>query len=86
MIALVGWIRVRLQRPERVVRAGRVAFVNGGETWRSVTPVERPDLFPDLVEVCRGCGCTDTDACEGGCWWVARGLCSSCWRSYGGTD
>ncbi len=34
--------------------------------------------------VCIGCGCTDSFACEGGCYWVdvdrtaGRGLCSTC--------
>ena len=27
---------------------------------------------------CRVCGCTDDNACTGGCWWVDDGLCSSC--------
>lgn len=27
---------------------------------------------------CRGCGCTDTQACEGGCHWVDVELCSAC--------
>lgn len=27
---------------------------------------------------CRGCGCTDMQACEGGCWWVEPDLCSTC--------
>lgn len=27
---------------------------------------------------CRVCGCTDDDACEGGCWWVDADLCSAC--------
>lgn len=27
---------------------------------------------------CRICGCTEHLACEGGCSWVAEGLCSSC--------
>lgn len=27
---------------------------------------------------CRSCGCTDQSSCEGGCIWVAPGLCSSC--------
>lgn len=30
------------------------------------------------VRACRVCGCTDFQACEGGCWWVAADLCSSC--------
>lgn len=28
--------------------------------------------------VCRVCGCTEHRACDGGCWWVAPDLCSSC--------
>lgn len=27
---------------------------------------------------CRVCGCTETNACEGGCWWVEHDLCSAC--------
>jgi hypothetical protein len=27
---------------------------------------------------CRVCGCTDSHACPGGCWWVQDDLCSSC--------
>jgi len=33
---------------------------------------------------CIGCGCTDAQACQGGCWWLAvdrargRGVCSNC--------
>ena len=27
---------------------------------------------------CRVCGCTDADACAGGCTWVEHDLCSSC--------
>lgn len=27
---------------------------------------------------CRGCGCTDDHACEGGCFWVEDDLCSRC--------
>jgi len=27
---------------------------------------------------CRVCGCTETRACEGGCWWVEPDLCSAC--------
>jgi hypothetical protein len=32
----------------------------------------------DDVRQCRGCGCTDDDACEGGCEWVDEDLCSRC--------
>lgn len=27
---------------------------------------------------CRVCGCTENNACPGGCWWVEADLCSSC--------
>ena len=30
------------------------------------------------VRTCRYCGCTDDHACEGGCWWIAAEVCSSC--------
>jgi len=30
---------------------------------------------------CTGCGCTETNACPGGCWWVKPGLCSTCWEA-----
>jgi hypothetical protein len=36
------------------------------------TAIEAP------VRSCRSCGCTDDDACAGGCWWVEEDLCSSC--------
>jgi hypothetical protein len=28
--------------------------------------------------ICRVCGCTDSHACEGGCYWVEPRLCSKC--------
>lgn len=27
---------------------------------------------------CRRCGCTDIQACPGGCWWIEPDLCSQC--------
>jgi hypothetical protein len=39
------------------------------------------------MTACIGCGCTDEEACEGGCFWVARspsefaGACSTCLES-----
>ena len=36
------------------------------------------------VATCKGCGCTDLQACPGGCWWIAvsyalgEGISSSC--------
>jgi len=31
------------------------------------------------IWACRKCGCTDKQACEGGCHWVESDLCSRCW-------
>ena len=31
-----------------------------------------------MEEKCKICGCTDYNACEGGCYWVAEELCSKC--------
>lgn len=45
----------------------------------SVTP-ELPLLARDNKQgrKCRVCGCTEQNACEGGCSWVEEDLCSSC--------
>ncbi len=32
----------------------------------------------DLNRRCRMCGCTELNACEGGCSWVEADLCSAC--------
>ena len=29
-------------------------------------------------QVCHVCGCTEDNACPGGCWWVEKDLCSNC--------
>jgi hypothetical protein len=39
------------------------------------SPVRLPSR---LGRVCRACGCTEDDACEGGCSWADTDLCSSC--------
>ncbi len=31
-----------------------------------------------LERACRSCGCTEHNACPGGCWWVEEDLCSAC--------
>ncbi len=36
------------------------------------------DLAESVNWKCRGCGCTDTQACPGGCSWVEPNLCSAC--------
>jgi hypothetical protein len=35
-------------------------------------------LFPAADQTCRNCGCTDENACDGGCWWIEDDLCSAC--------
>lgn len=35
---------------------------------------------------CAVCGCTDEEACPGGCIWAAPGLCSRCAREGAGAE
>lgn len=38
-------------------------------------------IDPDTIldgQACRVCGCTQNNACEGGCYWVEPDLCSEC--------
>jgi hypothetical protein len=40
-----------------------------------------PDMTAESVfdvHKCRECGCTDLNACQGGCYWVEDDLCSQC--------
>lgn len=34
--------------------------------------------FEENEQTCRICGCTQNNACEGGCYWVEDHLCSQC--------
>jgi hypothetical protein len=36
------------------------------------------EIYEDDTAVCRVCGCTNAQACAGGCFWVEEDLCSSC--------
>lgn len=36
------------------------------------------DFQDENEQACRVCGCTWTNACPGGCYWVEQDLCSSC--------
>jgi hypothetical protein len=38
--------------------------------WLATTPL--------WEQVCERCGCATVEACEGGCHWVAPGICSRC--------
>lgn len=36
------------------------------------------EAFYEQLQACRECGCTDAEACPGGCSWVEADLCSAC--------
>lgn len=36
------------------------------------------DIPDEALQVCRVCGCSEFNACEGGCAWIEKDLCSSC--------
>lgn len=46
--------------------------------------IDIPELLAKVEEIkksmrrCRVCGCTDDNACDGGCYWVEDDLCSEC--------
>ena len=52
------------------------------EGWIEKTfPKRHFFLCPECQEdvpVCRVCGCSNEDPCEGGCQWVEEDLCSAC--------
>ena len=76
--AVVG--RLDTDKPEIRVRVGVY-----GHHWdvpaKAVFECEGPfvDRYgQDDEPHCRVCGCSEFDACEGGCYWVEPGLCSRC--------
>jgi hypothetical protein len=36
------------------------------------------DIPEATLRVCRVCGCSEKNACKGGCYWIEQDLCSSC--------
>lgn len=50
----------------------------GGAARRAEQVALAEDSGAYAVRTCRGCGCTDTRACPGGCSWVEDDLCSAC--------
>ena len=36
------------------------------------------NVADEALRVCRVCGCSEFNACEGGCYWVEEDLCSAC--------
>lgn len=35
-------------------------------------------IYAGLETACRLCGCSESKACRGGCYWIEPGLCSAC--------
>ncbi|MCE4224048.1 hypothetical protein HCU64_09820 [Methylobacterium sp. C25] len=65
--------------------AGRLAEESLQESFRNQVPIESVEdvagawRIPVIVHpVCLECGCSDQDACEGGCGWAAHRLCTAC--------
>lgn len=86
-------------RPLRAVLSGLEAVGLEAAAWETrqlirvlklIRDVDAPRLQTDIAiaasGVCRGCGCTDTRACPGGCEWVAEGWCSACASEIGEED
>jgi hypothetical protein len=50
-------------------------LVPAGEDELDVDDVDEP-----IPGICIGCGCTDDDGCENGCWWAddTETICSNC--------
>ena len=46
----------------------------------AVSIIEHLSEPEQKIRACRVCGCTDDHACEGGCWWIEKDLCSKCAR------
>lgn len=47
-------------------------------------PSGAPRIPALLGPVCRQCGCSEMDACAGGCAWAAENLCTACAATGGG--
>lgn len=49
-------------------------------------PISSPVIPPPQQGECQFCGCTDAQACSGGCWWIdaAHTMCDApeCWTKY----
>lgn len=42
---------------------------------------EQGNIFDEDTRKCRICGCTQYNACDGGCYWITDDLCSQCMQS-----
>jgi hypothetical protein len=62
------------KNPERVDELLPFLFPEFEKEGRQKFMVEIPDDF----RFCTECGCSENNACLGGCYWVGDMLCSSC--------
>lgn len=53
----------------------------GAAVRAAVARLPKRSPHPQRSGICRGCGCTNEEACNGGCWWVdaAHTYCSACY-------
>ncbi len=68
---------MKAKQPQVVPGSGRLGKA-GSAGARAVCGCAPRGKGAGIVARCRQCGCTDTQACAGGCWWVEPDLCSSC--------
>lgn len=71
--AVIG--KLDTPRPQIAVRVGvygHVMRVPALTVFAGLGP------FVDTLGRCRECGCTEAQACPGGCYWVEEDLCSQC--------
>lgn len=75
--------------PDKYLRAGEAAEPSLLEALRETVTLalttarlDGPDGYPRipsiLGEVCNVCGCSQHDACQGGCAWAGDHLCTAC--------
>jgi len=74
---------------DRILRAADAAdMLLLDQLRRAVTDALPADVIgehatariPSLLgQVCKGCGCSECDACEGGCGWAEPDLCTACY-------
>lgn len=70
-------------------RRGGILLHDGSEGGRlglglrpgKVRGTLREAIHAAMQGTCRICGCTQTQACPGGCYWVEPDLCSACRRA-----
>lgn len=85
----IGWVFTRPLRFERpVVMKGALGlwaisatFLPAIEEQLRLAVFEagrQAEISAGFETACRGCGCSESRCCEGGCYWVADAWCSAC--------